>query len=437
MTKQEYERLSLNQQYKFRLYYGEEKIGILTNSLKDVQVYYFISSSNIKGFNESNYDCENYGEKIDLNSIEEYETVSSFNDFRTNFAISSSIGENKKAKKLIILGAGASFDFSFDENLANEERPPLTYNLFNDNYDGILENYPGAGVLASQILNAPNVEVFFQEQWERIKNHYAPDLLNKIINTQYYFQDLFLQISKKYQNNKRSNYVSLIQNVSNYAVTTNNSIPIVSFNYDTLLESAMNKVFGYSFGSINDYVDSNRSSYLFKPHGSCNWIRRLANYHFPRTQVKNEYFSRLLYEKKVNYGELFTRLESEVIIDNNPSLANNESYQNRPFLPQLLIPYTDKDEFVMPQFHRETLENNLGNVEEILIIGWKGTEKVFKELLTKKLGNKIVSITVVNNKDATVKKELSDCFEAINWEEYTTFSEYMKKLSQTGDHFFK
>ncbi len=91
----------------------------------------------------------------------------------------------------------------------------------------------------------------------------------------------------------------------------------------------------------------------------------------------------------------------------------------------------------MPLAHRQTLEDNLESVEEILMIGWKGTERVFKELLKKKLGNKEVKITMINNGDQTVVTELQACFKQVQWSEEKTFSDFIKKAGTDIPDFFK
>lgn len=438
MTKEDFNYLNNNTLYKFMLYYGEEKIGILTESLTMLGNFYIIPKNNIEGFNNSRYDCETFGEKVLLESISNHTPVSNFNNGWPQQRKKYVQGENKNAKKMIIFGAGATYDFSYSDNIKEKDRPPLTKDLFADEYDDILGNYPGARVLSSRILTAPNVEVFFQEQWNDIKNHFDPDSLNKIVNTQYYFHELFLTITEKCKSEKRSNYVSLAELIAKYTVTQSSSILLVSFNYDTLLEKALNTSLGLKYSEIDNYVDSKRKIYVFKPHGSCNWIRKFS--HFPTSygrQGTNEFFSKMMYDNIACYGDIFENLEPDIFVKDDPDFTNNNNFQNPAYLPQLLIPYTDKDEFIMPLFHRQTLEDNLESVEEILIIGWKGTERVFKELLKKKLGNKEVKITLINNGDQTVVTELQECFKQVNWAEEKTFSDFIKKSGKETPDFFK
>ena len=128
-------------------------------------------------------------------------------------------------------------------------------------------------------------------------------------------------------------------------------------------------------------------------------------------------------------------MKQEIAIKTTPDLTNNDSTHPE-FLPQLLIPFTDKDDFVMPQTHRNSLSGNLSKIQEILIIGWKGTEQVFKDLLKTHIGYRPVKITVANKKDDTIEKVFSDVLPNAEWNFQNTFSEYMKFCSQSKDHFF-
>ena len=424
-------QLNLSNIYCFTLYYGEQKIGILVEDKDNRNDFYIIKPADIKEYNKDRTLLSTLGEKISLDCITSYRTFTRptpLNSLRATSAIN--------ATKMIILGAGASYDFSYDDKLSEKDRPPLTYNLFNDEYDQILSSYPGANVLASEILQVTDVERFFQDQWENVKKYHNPDLLNKIINTQYYLQNLFMVISDKCKNNKRSNYNSLMSLASKYAVSKGESIIVTSFNYDTLLEQAIEAVFGYTYKQIGDYIDTNRKLILFKPHGSWNWVRYFKTNTAALSAInKNRLFSLDIYSKKKSYSELFREVEDKVEIDNTPSLTNN-SPTNKKFLPQLLIPFTDKDDFVMPFNQRILLEANLDKIQEILIIGWKGTEQVFKDLLQTKLGHKKIKITVANKKDDTIQRILSSVLPNAEWNFQDTFSEYMKYCSQSKDHFF-
>jgi len=430
MTKQDLFRLSPTNIYKFTMYYGEEIIGILVSSTDDR--YFIVPKSKIQSYNENPGNINKVGQPVSLDSIQ------AFNYEQQGYSFSSKANEsipNFKAKKMVILGAGASYDFSFDSKLKDNERPPLTYNLFDDQYDEILSKYPGANLLAARILQSENVEKFFQEQWDLIKQHYNLDLLNKIINTQYYLQHLFLTISNKCKGNKRSNYNSLVSQISDYAARKGEQVLITSFNYDTLIEQAVNSEYDYTYNNIDEYIDPNRRIVLFKPHGSWNWIREfkfgMYNLLSYSNNDNNELFSLQLYREKKSYADIFENLEEKVLIKDRLDLYKSGTSRSNFFLPQLLIPFTDKDDFVMPQNHRLALQANMSQIDELLIIGWKGTEAVFLDLLKTQIGNKAISVTVVNKNDDSIIETFENVLPNVKWIQKNTFSEYMKECQNS------
>jgi hypothetical protein len=78
------------------------------------------------------------------------------------------------------------------------------------------------------------------------------------------------------------------------------------------------------------------------------------------------------------------------------------------YYPQLLIPLKTKDDFILPEKHKQVLIECMKNVDDILIIGWKGTEAFFNKQLSGCLGDKKVSITVVNIGDHDIREQLSN-----------------------------
>jgi hypothetical protein len=71
-----------------------------------------------------------------------------------------------------------------------------------------------------------------------------------------------------------------------------------------------------------------------------------------------------------------------------------DSNEIRHYIPQLLVPLKNKDDFKLPPSHLDYLNTNLPYVNDIMIIGWKGTEAKFQELLKNKLQSKKVNVFV-------------------------------------------
>ncbi len=314
--------------------------------------------------------------------------------------------------KLIIFGAGASYyslHTKYNSNSSENElwKPPLANEIFSNrvNFIEILKNFDGAMSLKSQAILHPDLEEYFQELWDFANDNNDNLSFAKIINTQYFLQKLFMSISDQYGNLGDSNYDVISNFANNYSICKKSEILFVSFNYDILLERALERVLKIKFNSIDDYLKYNIK--YIKPHGSCNWFRnfgrRIGKGSIGSiTGINPEFFTKKLYEGSTSYEIIEQNLNEEFVLRNQ--FNTNEHFG----LPQLLIPIKNKDEFVLPPNHFEYLENYLEKVEEILIIGWKGTEEKFKNVLRNKLKDKNVNIIAITNGDKTIISQIRD-----------------------------
>lgn len=68
------------------------------------------------------------------------------------------------------------------------------------------------------------------------------------------------------------------------------------------------------------------------------------------------------------------------------------------------------------------------DIDEIVVIYWKGTEAKFQDLLQRRLSDKKITITTVTGTDDTVRKEFSRFIpNAVYRESVTTFSDFIKQ----------
>lgn len=317
--------------------------------------------------------------------------------------------------KLVILGAGASFDSvyqQYDESLTSKWKPPLGNDLFSlrRNFNDILKKYPGAVALRSEIMAYQDIEFYFQKKWDFVKNNFDVLSLMRLISIQYYLSDLFNQISINYSQSGLSNIDVLITKAHEYAVRKREDVVFITFNYDTLIESAMERVFGKSILRIDDYV--NGYIKLFKCHGSCNWFK---TFNRNRIGYSNDISSKPIFQhvwdNRYNLWDINSALDKDVVLYNNDSYfieTDNKSGQKirLALFPQLLIPMRTKDDFVLPENHNKSLDQSLNDVTDILIIGWKGSETHFNKYLSNRISNRGVTITVVNAGDKSIEKEL-------------------------------
>lgn len=364
-----------------------------------------------------------------------------------------------RTKKMIILGAGASSDFGTINNGINI---PLTNDLFNDGI--LINNFPGAVNLKPKILtavdNGESLEDFFQEKWDEVTQKGDLDLLYKLINTQYFIQLYFWSISQQLQNHYPNNFTRLLRHVQNYLKDKDEkeNIGVISFNYDTLFENALKNIFDYEYKTPEDYVYLKEYNFsnlkpvmFFKPHGSWNWVhtfeKRLADNAAQFGNVPS--MAKFVYESQLTFADLIfsiaPKLErSDNILSEIPSLymdnfkiiQYNEE-MNYGFYPNLLIPFSDKDNILMPKFHESLMRLKMEEVEEILIIGWKGTEKYFNSLLKMKMGNRKIKVTYISRHTKTTEEELKKYLPLAEFHHFQgTFTSYLNKLKEKNSEEF-
>jgi hypothetical protein len=303
--------------------------------------------------------------------------------------------------KLIILGAGASFD-SIYEYYDNAEvapfRPPLANELFSPRkyFREIILNYPGGRYFMSQLNGIDDVEAFFQKQWDIIEHNRADDLMSAFINLNYCLSHLMMSISIHHADIGLSNYDVLVQKAYEYSVTHDEEVMFVTFNYDILLEYSLSKVYHGKARQLNINEYLSKPLKIIKPHGSCNWFKQIKGVgKLPPNYSIHEY----LYDHRITIKKLnemqaadFRTIESPINFSTQEDMRTPKDF----YFPQLLIPLKEKDDFILPEDHNNYLKNNLNKVDEILIIGWKGTENKFLELLQNNLSSKAINITSVN-----------------------------------------
>ena len=395
MTSTELQTLDQTLTYHFTMYYGERRYGFAAQHDNE---WYIVHPRDYT----KNNDIAAVGFKVLPEQIMDCRPSDGNTNSNANHN-SFSYDGSTSFKTLVVFGAGASHDYCYQKDL--DGKPPLTCNLFCDKYSNLIEKFPGVENLSSQIQQAGDIETYFQRQWDKVFKQHNQQLLNKLIDVQYYLHYLFLGISSQ-PNYARNNYVAFLQFLYDHLIGKGpkEKAMIVTFNYDTLLEKSLERSHNYSFDSMDDYIDLSRRFIVFKPHGSCNWIRNIdvefCKTLHPKGEPSMENLHRDIYRNQVSLGRLMQHLAEDITLLPPHNLWSNY------YFPQLLIPYKTKDSFVMPETHTIAMETFLGQVDSIFIIGWKGAEEKFKKLLGEKLGNKKILVRYVNNKDDTIEKEL-------------------------------
>jgi hypothetical protein len=355
---------------------------------------------------------------------------------------------DQEFKDMYVFGAGASANCCFGDHKSKYEqdrwKAPLGYDIFNERYEEICKQYEGVKLAIPEFeLKNNTIEECLESDWNRYSKSYFPELACRHMNIQFYLQDLFQQISKQTLGNyyRKNLYQLFAKQLQDKTVRLSTYRPIiVNFNYDTILDQFLDKTFGFNTNHIDDYINWDRRSVVhFKPHGSCNW-----GWKFPKEQITKlgKEIPAKLYEQKITPAELFYQILGEY-----RSMVNDFSYtyekennpvgkhsldklqiqviNDEPAYPALLLPFKEKDEFVMPYHHKSALKFVLSDVERLFVVGWKGSEQLFLEHLEK--AYRLKEVIIVNPEYDTVKSNLekhikSEC----NWNHIENFEVFIK-----------
>ena len=282
---------------------------------------------------------------------------------------------------LVVFGAGASYD-SYPEVPASappvvqmqssteEDRPPLANQLFDNReiFVALMEKFRDCQALVPILRQSgASVEKKLAEFREQGKTF--PRARRELAAIQYYLHFALWTCQKQWYSRHRgvTNFATLLRELERWRFETNQHICFVTFNYDTMLEEAMETVLRLTVRSIDSYRWENYS--LFKLHGSVNW-GRVVEHNYGQGSPD------LFYQALMDSVERGTSSITE-----RYHLCDLELHPNPPsgvlLYPALSIPMDKKDEFSCPLGHITALEALLPRVTKVITIGWRGTEAEF------------------------------------------------------------
>jgi len=440
-----------NQTGYFVTYYGDIYHGLIVEHSQYPDRFFILSKNQAHEFNNlknAEYTLENFQrlawEIRDLQIIK----IPPISDQRLGIADSQpeiTRIDHQDCKRMFVFGAGASKHCLFGADKENQYarmlRPPLGCDIFDENYSEIIEKYPGAQLFAPLFESSQrDVERCLEEEWVKLRNTYNPSISKRHVNLQFFMRELFHRISSDVVRvHYRKNLYSLFANkLQSYIMGKQERIALVSFNYDTILDQFIEQSFDTPFKQMQDYIDyHNRHVLLFKPHGSCNWGWKIKNRQ--NLQSDNPVLHEALYEQNKELWDIYYRIIGDFndMIHANAwgmegSLHKNHLGRytinkdrievmatpiNDTHFPALLMPYRDKDEFLMPYRHQNAMRSCFNQLEELFLIGWKGNEDVFNRQVKLQAG-KLKRIVIINPAECTHKEVSKNLEKHLNLSRY-------------------
>jgi len=288
------------------------------------------------------------------------------------------------AYPLIILGAGASYDYSPSGGLGRIA--PLTKDLAEDKFfhPGFLDRYRGAGNLLLEMIyqvrsNKRGFEEALTEFLKKSKN--SIEMQRRFVSLEFYLRDLFKEISSPNDTTRKfhqvNNYQGLLNRMDTYA---NRQGIVATFNYDSLFENELGL---QQPERMIDYISNDLK--IIKLHGSHDWayINRQSK------TVSDELRNKTSYEKCIANPEFFNQIKNGKNEESPPihekEFNINSERKHFCLFPALAIPLIGKHKYICPERHIRELEQNLKKVDRILIIGWRAEDPALLETLKRYL----------------------------------------------------
>lgn len=339
------------------------------------------------------------------------------------------------ATPVIIMGAGASHDYIRPDNRAVTNmhkdifKPPLANGLCDPDMLTYIVKNPTqetrliSAYLRSQISEKKSLETCLGEFRDRAKTY--KDGQKQLNSFQFYLAELFARISVEYRM-PLNNYETLRVRIEQYLFDAKeNNACIASFNYDTLLEGALE-------------IDRHLPSYIKNPikliklHGSCDWRFILGK----SVYIRGDSYRYLMEDDPYHFAK--QEVEKHILSERTTSYELKRETDTVYLSPAIALPLPGKrdTEYVCPPEHFEELKKALAETDRILIIGWSATDSHFIKTIRENI-RRVINVMVVagsQEKSLSVQEKLKDIkelkFEVVPF----GFSDFLR--SELCDRFF-
>ncbi len=314
---------------------------------------------------------------------------------------------------MIVFGAGASYDSAPSHpTLKNEDwhryqyRLPLADQLFEERplSAKIARHFPRLLPIIPELRHLKpdsSVEHELEKLREEAVDH--PDVTKQLAAVRFYLQWMIWECQRKWNAETTggvTNYRTLLNQIERHR--RGERVCLVTFNYDTLLEEAFTSI-NKRFDSVKAYVSGTRYS-IFKLHGSVNWVHDL-NSPMPIESDNVSMANKAIEDNSLDVSNRYYVVpEGQLPISSTPLLGKPD---HKVVVPAIAIPVEKKNQYECPPTHVDALTSLIPQIDRLVMIGWRGHEENFVNLLAKGLlFHKRIPIMVVSrNKDSALEVE--------------------------------
>lgn len=306
---------------------------------------------------------------------------------------------------MLVIGAGASHDcwpnFIETPHGYESKRLPLANALFSHLpiQNDFLNKYSLMGLASPLRYRAKidgdkfDIEAELAKFNDTAIERKEPNTIQNLFKARFYLHSVISALTDVTLQHTSSHtlYVDLLVKLKDWIDESpkNRYVDIVVFNYDNLIEKAMETVYGYEWNTKTDHVAFSiyykwRNLRIYKPHGSINWGREVIKEfnHFYYKNVEEAFHD----FNKLELANSFQFIDPLLITDNN---------QSKNVIPAIAVPFKKKTNFdECPQEMQFEMLNAVNRANKLITLGWKGAEEHFTDLL--KTNSKIDEVFVVS-----------------------------------------
>jgi len=320
---------------------------------------------------------------------------------------------------MVIFGAGASYDSveAVRPNVGTardyQDRPPLADELFQDRprFTEMMTRYRDCVPLISRLRTREgglSVEEMLGRLWDAAPTYGAR--YRQFAAIRFYLHAMMWVCQLRWRDTSRgiTNHVTLLDLIDQW-LPRYERVCLVTFNYDLLIEHALDYK-RIAIVSLSDYV-SHPAYKLIKAHGSINWGREVRSPVIdPAKGPLEAAFEMIERSEELEFADEFVWTG-----EHDMGRLSNEGIL---VFPALAIPLIAKAQFECPKAHESVLRDSIPLVSKILVIGWRGAERHFLELLSGLSGSKKIPGLVVagdRGRASEVIVGLSRASDRITW----------------------
>jgi len=273
---------------------------------------------------------------------------------------------------LVIFGAGASYD-SADARFGGivpSQPPPLAAGLVGRRFDRLSADLPLCQPIIERLrsrMNEDDATTSLELELAAIMAaaQESPIRRQQLAAFRFHLYRLISTTTSTWLDelNGYTNYVALLNSILDWQVKVGARVRFVTFNYDELLEHALERYFdNWRFTSMRAYIE--RADYrVYKLHGSTNWARVIPIGAEPARSMTEAVIEVAARGLPDGIGDIEVTPVLQAV-DSNGALT----------MPAIAVPLADKTDFECPQQHLNSLRADLSHVTKVLMVGWRAAE---------------------------------------------------------------